>query len=160
MLVHVKIGCHIPASNYPPARFTLYPRLRGIWQPYHTAFFDSSARAAQLLQLLRQSSHFALAAWYSGDNSYRFATSMLAVAHHAHNAIILLRRECCWLVAATMFIWLPANGADRDPSDVRGIDETIRHIKLLSHMADVGDCITGEILGRISIPPLYAAASM
>jgi hypothetical protein len=78
---------------------------------------------------------------------------MLAVTHYAHNVIILLRRECCWLVAATMFIWLPANGADRDPSNACGIDETIWHIKLLSHIADVGDCITGEILGRIPILP-------
>ena len=78
---------------------------------------------------------------------------MLAVAHHAHNAIILLRQGCCWLVAAALFIRVPANGAGRDPSSVCGVDETICHIKFLSHISDVGDCITGEKSGRPSMLP-------
>ena len=114
---------------------------------------DSAARATQLLELLCQGGQFCLASHHPIDNCYGFPSTPFAVAHHAHNAVILLRQGCCWLVAAALFIWLPANGAGRDPSSVCGVDETVWHIKFLSHISDVGDCITGEKSGKPSMLP-------
>jgi len=87
---------------------------------------DGATGAAQLLELLRQRAQFFTACHDSSNDGDGLTTAPFAIPHHAHDTVALFR-WLNWLVAAAVFIWLPAGGAGGYPSAIGGIDYTIRH---------------------------------
>lgn len=98
---------------------------------------DSAARAAQLLELLCQGGQFCLATYHPIDNCYGFPSAPFAVAHHARDAVILLRRYLIGggYVALALFIGFSTRGAGIDSASVSGIDEPVWHQKYLPFMS-------------------------
>src|SRR5579859_1961774 len=93
---------------------------------YHTVF-NRAAGAAQLLELLRQGGYGLLIRGKARNHRDSFAAPVLAVAHHARDAIILCCRRLigCRCIAPALFIGLATPGAGIDPAAVGGIYKSI-----------------------------------